>query len=108
MELVLSSNRFFLILIAALGYAVATILMKITAQSGSVLIFIIIVTILGITALTEVFLLRELDLGIAYIAILATETILVIGFAQLMGEGMSGREMAGGALVVAGAFLING
>jgi hypothetical protein len=106
-DVILSTNRVILILVAAFGYSVATILMKLSAQSGSGLILAAIAMVLLGTALTEIVLLRQVDLGLAYIAILATETLIVVGFAAAIGEGLSTRDMVGGAMVLLGAMIVS-
>jgi drug/metabolite transporter (DMT)-like permease len=93
-------------LVAAGGYALATILMKLMAEATSPLLIAGVAAILAVTVTAEVLLLRQVDLGLAYIAVIATETILVLGFAFVIGEPLTAREMAGGALVITGAAMV--
>jgi len=95
-----------LIIVAALGYAIATWVMKITAQSNSMAFVGLIALALMLAVAAEVFLLQRAALGHAYIAILSAETMLVIGFSFIIGEGLSPRELLGGVLVVAGSALV--
>lgn len=96
-----------LIVIAALGYAFATYLMKMAAQSGSYGVLGMIACVLICTVVAEILLLQRMHLGLAYIAIIATETLLVLGFAWVLGEGLSGRDWLGGLLVITGTLLVS-
>lgn len=95
-----------LILVAALGYAVATWLMKLAALSGNYAFLLAIAAILLLTATAEVLLLQRMDLGAAYIAIIAAESILVLSLSWGMGEGFGPRELSGAGLVVLGTILV--
>ena len=95
-----------LVLVAALGYAVATVFMKMAATSQSYPAFVIIALALTAAVIAEVVILQRLSLGIAYIAILATETLIILGFSTLIGEGLAPREMAGAALVLLGTIIL--
>lgn len=92
---------------AAVGYALATLLMKLTAEGATLLLVVAIGVVLAVTVASEVLLLRQVDLGMAYIAIIATETLLVLGITFLVGETLTPREMAGGALVITGAAMVS-
>ncbi|EEX15543.1 hypothetical protein CSE45_2386 [Citreicella sp. SE45] len=91
-----------LVIATAGGYAVATIGMKLTSHglghSG------IALASLGFLAafLAEMVLLRRAELSLVYIAIIAAETLLVLSYALLIGEGLSLRQAAGAALVLVG------
>ena len=95
-----------LVLVAALGYAVATVFMKMAATSQSYPAFVIIALALTAAVIAEVVILQRLSLGIAYIAILATETLIILGFSTLIGEELAPREMAGAALVLVGTIIL--
>ena len=101
------SNKTALALIAALGYALATFLMKLAAGTPSMVLLAFLAIILMGTVSAEIFLLRQVDLGLAYIAIIATETLLVLCYAFAIGEGLSGRELLGGVFVIAGVALVS-
>ncbi|SNT16424.1 hypothetical protein [Tropicimonas sediminicola] len=101
------SGRTLLALGAALGYTIATIIMKYMADTTDTLLIGAVAAVLALTVIAEVHLLRQVDLGLAYVAIIATESILVLLFALMIGETLSPREMAGAALVVAGAVMVS-
>lgn len=88
-------------------YAGASILMKLSAHSGNLTLLALIIGLLALTAVSEIMLLKQIDLSTAYIAIIAAETILVIGFAVAIGEHLSPREIIGGAFVIAGTLLVS-
>lgn len=101
------SSKTALAIAAAIGYALATFLMKLTAESATVLLIAAIGGVLAVTVASEIFLLRQVDLGMAYIAIIATETLLVLAVTFVIGEPLTAREMFGGALVIAGAAMVS-
>ncbi|MCB1336117.1 MAG: 5-aminolevulinate synthase [Maritimibacter sp.] len=101
------SSKSVLAVAAAIGYALATLLMKIAAGNPTLLIAAAICAALVATAMAEVLLLRQVDLGLAYIAIIATETLVVLAASYLIGEPLTAKQMAGGALVVLGASLVS-
>lgn len=104
MELV--SPRAALYVLAALGYAIATIGMKLTAgQLGWLGISLLIVGFLAATC-AEVVLMRGLTLGPLYLTIIAVESLLVLVYAFAIGEGLSGPQIAGGAMVLAGVAVL--
>ena len=88
-----------LIFIAALGYSVTTAGMKL----GSIAITpsAIALLVIGFTAATvaEIVILRDHDLGLIYILVIATETLLVLTLAGLIGEGLSGRQIIGAVII---------
>ena len=107
MSLVLLARPTVLIVVAALGYALATYLMKMAAQSGNYSVLGMIAVALILAVVAEILLLQRMHLGVAYIGIIATETLLVLGFAWMVGEGLSGRDWLGGLLVIAGTLLVS-
>lgn len=92
---------------AASGYAIATLLMKLASDSPSFLPITGIVLALGMTVAAEIALLRQIELGLAYVVVIGVESLLVLAVTWLIGESLSGRELAGGALVIAGAALVS-
>lgn len=108
MDILLTSQRGLLILLAAIGYALIAILMKLIAQNGSSnllvaglgLFFILIV-------LTEVRLLQQMELSNVYITIIAVETLIVLGYAAWVGESLSLRELGGATMVIGGTILVS-
>lgn len=103
----LFSNKAFLVITAGVGYAVATILMKLASQDTTTIVVGAIALMLAAVVTAEILLLRQVDLGLAYIAIMATETLLVLCATYFVGQPLSGRELAGGALVVAGVIVVS-
>ncbi|MDC0343412.1 5-aminolevulinate synthase [bacterium] len=95
-----------LLLLAAGGYALATVGMKLA--SGSISIIAVMLIILGMTGATvaEVYLLRGADLPVIYLAIVTCETLLVLIYATYIGETLSLSQVSGGALVLSGFALV--
>jgi hypothetical protein len=91
---------------AAALYTVAMIAMKLWGVAPPIVAAAVIaVTLVGAVGL-EVAALRMDRLGMVYIAILAAETLMVMGVAHFgFGERLSMREAAGAAFIVAGAAL---
>jgi len=106
MSIVFIAKPGILILIAALGYAIATYLMKMAAHSGNYTFLGIIAFALLFSVIAEILVLQRMELGVAYICIIAAETLLVLALAWSLGEGLSNREVLGGALVVIGSMLV--
>jgi drug/metabolite transporter (DMT)-like permease len=96
-----------LVVVSAMGYAVATIGMKLASTGVTALAIGVI--LLGFMAATvaEVTLLRKADLGVIYITIVGVETLMVMAFATLIGEGPNLRTLGGAGLVIAGIALIS-
>ena len=103
----LSGDKTLLTIVAALGYGLATILMKILSDRVDLILAVMLVIVLAITVFAEIALLRKVDLGLAYIAIIATESLLVLGYAFWVGEGLSGREWLGAGFVIMGATMVS-
>lgn len=101
------NEKTLLTIIAALGYGVATIFMKILSERMDILIPVALGLVLLITVVAEIALLRRVDLGLAYVAVIATESMLVLGYALMIGEGLSGREWVGAGFIIAGATLVS-
>ncbi len=102
----LVTPRSLLLLLAALGYAVATVGMKLTAsQIGPAGIALLVLGFVCATC-AEVALMRGLSLGALYLLIIAAESLLVLAYAFVIGEGLSGPQIAGGVLVLAGVAVL--
>jgi small multidrug resistance pump len=101
------SNKTALAIIAGIGYAVATLMMKMAAENTTALIVGSIFLILAVVVVAEILLLRQIDLGVAYIAIMATETLLVLAATYFVGQPLSFKELTGGAFVVLGVALVS-
>ena len=102
----LINEKTFLILIAATGYGVATILIKSLSDGISLGLSTGLALVLLVTVVAEVALLKKIDLGLAYVAIIATETLLVLGYAYFVDEGLSGHAQIGAMFVIVGAILV--
>jgi multidrug transporter EmrE-like cation transporter len=107
MHIELLSNRTALAALAAAGYALATLLMKIAAETGTFWPLGGIACLLSATVVAEILLMRQVDLGVAYIVVIGAETMLVLSFTYLVGEPLSSRELAGGALVLGGMVMVS-
>ncbi|MCR8546316.1 5-aminolevulinate synthase [Salipiger sp. P9] len=95
-----------LILGTAIGYALATVGMKLVSQGhtnpG------ILLAGLGFLAafVAKILLMRRADLSVVYIAIIAAETLLVMLYASWIGEGLSLRQTLGALMVLAGLAVV--
>jgi drug/metabolite transporter (DMT)-like permease len=96
-----------LIIICAISYAVATFAMKEASESPHPLLFALIALALGTAAVTEIMVLRQMDLAMVYILILAAESLLVVALAGMIGEGFGPREAAGAAMVLVGTAILS-
>ncbi len=100
------------VLVAALGYALATVGMKLAAgsgtNSGNWTLLALALLLMGFWAATqsEVTLMREVHLGALYLLIIAVETLVVLTYAWVIGEGLAGRDLLGGGLILAGVLMI--
>lgn len=102
-----STTTIILILLAAGGYSLATIGMKLGSVSLGVAAVTLMALGLVLAAAAEVVILRTADLGIVYISILAIETLIVLSFAAFIGEGLNLRQISGAAVVVAGLAIVS-
>ncbi len=98
--------RIVMILTAALGYAIATILMKLSAQSGNLRLVALLAIVLTVTVAAEIIVMRKMSLGNAYLAVLGVETLVILGFAAHLDGALGLRTLMGGALVFGGVFLV--
>ncbi len=96
-----------LVVLCAISYAVATFAMKEASHAPHPLLFVVIALCLAVAALTEIVLLRQVNLSMAYILILAAESLLIVSFAGMIGEGFGPREMAGATLVLVGTVILS-
>jgi len=94
-----------LVLVAAFGYALATIGMKLAANNWTLVASAIIVAGFVAATLAEVVLLQKADLGVIYITIIGVETLMVLAFAAAIGETPDLETLAGAGLVIAGIAL---
>ena len=91
-----------LIIITAFGYTLSTIGMKVIVTQGTALGWVLLVIGLGTFVIAEIELLRQTKLAVAYIAIMAAETLLVIGYSASLGEFLSLRQAVGAGMVMVG------
>lgn len=91
-----------LVLVAALGYALATIGMKLASGNWSHLAIALLLAGFFAATFAEIALMRGIDLGLLYLVVIATESLVVLAYAWLIGEGLGPREAMGGLLVLAG------
>lgn len=103
----LQPRQLSLILVSAVGYAVATLGMKLASASFSVMAVTVITVGFLAAALAEISLLRKADLGVVYIMIIGVETLLVLGIATAIGEGLDLRRLLGAAFVLIGLALVS-
>lgn len=102
----LTHQKSLLLLLAALGYAGATVGMKLSAQQvGPLAVALLVAGFLAAT-MAEVVLMRGVSLGALYLTIIAVESLLVLAYAFVIGEGLSGTQIAGGAMVLAGVAIL--
>lgn len=98
----LMSATSLLIAITAFGYTLSTIGMKIIVTQGGPIGWVLLSLGLGTFIVAEIELLRQTNLAIAYIAIMAAETLLVIGYSATIGEFFSLRQALGAGMVLIG------
>ncbi|MDA7428392.1 5-aminolevulinate synthase [Primorskyibacter aestuariivivens] len=96
-----------LALLAATGYGVATIGMKLASDGWSAGAMGLIM--IGFVAATqaEIILMRSMTLSVLYFMIIALETLIVLSFAFSIGEGLTARESVGGVLILAGLLIVS-
>ena len=95
-----------LVVLCALAYAAATLAMKTLSIAPTPAMTILLCLALAGAVAAEILLLQRHTLGITYITILAAETLLVLGIAAFIGEGLGPRELVGVALVLGGTAVI--
>lgn len=96
-----------LIFMAALGYSLATIGMKMGATTLSGAAIVVIALGLGAAIFGEMTALRSANLGPIYIAIIGIESLIVMLYAWFIGEPLSPRQIGGAGMVVVGLMLVN-
>jgi len=95
-----------LIALTAMGYAVATAGMKLSTDGTSIMALTLMAGGLTIAVIAEIALLRHVDMAMVYLAIIALETILILGLALLLGDGLTLGQVLGAGLVVTGLSLV--
>ena len=99
--------KFVLVLAAALGYALATIGMKLFSITWSMAAVALLFLGFAVATAAEVVLMRGVHLGVLYLTIMALETLAILAYAISIGEGLSPVQMLGGAFVLAGLAVIS-
>ncbi|MCG6902746.1 MAG: 5-aminolevulinate synthase [Rhodobacter sp.] len=102
----LASKPLLLLIICGFAYALATLAMKALSHSPTIFALGAVALCLAGAVLLEVIVLQRMELGTAYIAIIATESLIVVSIAAFIGEGLGPKELAGAALVLMGTALI--
>lgn len=91
---------------AALGYALATIGMKLASAQWGLLAGVLILLGFYAAMQAEITLMRGVELGVLYLLIIAAESLIVLGYAFAIGEGLNLRESLGGLLILAGVIVV--
>lgn len=94
-----------ILILAALGYTIATVGMKLAADRSYALAAVLIVVGFLLVIVTEVFLLRRADMTIVYVTIIGVETVMILAAGAMMGEVVDFRRVLGAGFVVAGIAL---
>ena len=102
----LVTKPLFLVPACALAYAAATLGMKWTSSGHGLFAIALIVACLAVAVGIEIVLLQRVKLGLVYVGILVAETVLILGLAAPLGEGLTPKELAGAGLVLVGAGII--
>lgn len=96
-----------LILLSAIGYAAATAGIKLASHGQFLPASGLVLCGFGLAAVSETSLLRQSNLAVIYLAIVALETLLVMGLALLLGDKLSTLQLIGGVMVVSGLALVS-
>ena len=95
-----------LVLGTAAGYALATVGMKLSAQGHMPAGLALAIAGFLAAFAAEILLMRRAELSVVYLAIIAAETLLVLGYASWIGEGLSLRQALGAGMVLAGLAVV--
>ena len=96
-----------LVLVSALGYALSAVGMKAISVGAIPAGLALLLTGLAIAVWSEVHLLRQTSLSVVYVAIVAAETLLALGYAASIGDAFTWRQGMGAGLVIAGLVTIS-
>ena len=96
-----------LLVLAAAGYALASYGLKVFAMAGGPGGAALIGAGIALAVVTEIVLLRRMDLSTGYVVIVAIETALVLLAAMSLGETIDARKVAGAVLVLGGLLLVH-
>ena len=95
-----------LLIMTALGYGGATIGMKLASGSMSSLALGLIAVSFLAAGFAEVVLMRTASLGRLYLTVIALETIVVLVYSAVIGEGLTQRDMLGGLFLMVGLLVL--
>jgi hypothetical protein len=95
-----------LLTVTATGYALATVGMKMASNTHSPFAMLIIALALGGAVFAEIVLLRSGHMSMIYLAIVVMETAMVLGYAAIIGQGLSMLQFSGALLVLIGFALV--
>jgi hypothetical protein len=93
------------IMLAALGYTVATVGLKLAADRSYSLATVLIIAGFALVVVTEVFLLRRASMTLVYVTIIGAETLMILVAGAMMGEIIDFRRVMGACCVVVGIAL---
>lgn len=96
-----------ILVLAAFGYTVATVGLKLAADRSYALAAVLIVVGFALVIVTEIFLLRRSDMTIVYVTIIGIETIMILAAGAMLGEVVDMRRILGAGCVVAGIALVS-
>jgi hypothetical protein len=96
-----------LVPLAAFAYAAATFGIKLASTNVSAPAVVLIIGGFFLATVAEAALFRQTDLGVVYLAIIAVETLVVLGIAALIGEGLNFKQMLGAGFVLTGIALVS-
>ncbi len=103
----IASKPLFLILVCAIAYGLSAVALKQASEAPGLALFLAVAACFAVAAVAEIAVLRQLDLGLAYIAIIGMESVLVVTYAVMIGEGFGPREAVGAGLVLTGTALLS-
>ncbi|MDU9003667.1 5-aminolevulinate synthase [Sedimentitalea todarodis] len=96
-----------LMALTASGYAIATLGMKLASYQLNALALVLMATGLAGAALAEITLLRQANLSVIYLGIIAVESLLVLSVAAVIGDRLTPVQLSGGAMVLVGMILVS-
>lgn len=76
--MILLTKPIVLIALCAISYASATVAMKSAAHTPNVAVLAVVAICLTLAVVAEVMLMRNMAMGLTYVAILGAETVLVL------------------------------
>jgi small multidrug resistance pump len=95
-----------MVLISALGYAGATLVMARMGAGHAPILFTLVGAAMGLAVLAEIAALRHLPIGVVYLSILGLEALLILAAATCLGHRPGLTEIVGASLVLAGTAML--